>query len=1053
MDFRILGSLEVRTGSGRPCPLARRKQRLLLAVLLFNANRAVPTERIIDWLWGDQPPASAAQNLHSYVSDLRRRLGSDGRDGARIQTRSGGYLLRVDPGELDAEVFDELAARGQRAANEGRHALAVEQFTRALGLWRADVVLEGLALPESLRAEVARLEQLRAAVTEAAFDARLAVGQHRELIPDLEAATRQQPLRERLWAQRMLALYRSGRQADALSAYRQLRTMLAAELGVYPGPDLQRLHQQILDADPALAAPTLSARPPRPAQLPPDLSTFTGRGNELAQLLALPADQPNTLPAAVISAVDGMAGIGKTALAVHASHQLAARYPDGQVFADLNGFAQDMDPVSPADALDRMLRSLGIAGEQIPDTVEERAALWRTRLADQRMLIVLDNAADEAQVRPLLPASPGCLVLITSRRRLSGLDDVHLISLDILPPQDAVSLFTRIAGEDRLAGQPAKLITDVVELCGRLPLAIRIAAARLRARPTWTLTHLVDRLRDQQHRLAELETGQRSVTAAIDLSYSYLTAGQQEMFQLLSLHPGFDIDTHAAAALADITAQQAARVLDDLLDTHLLRQHLPDRYRFHDLLFVYARQVCTDQQPEPRQRDALTRLFDHYSYATTAAMELLYPFDSPGHRPRLPQSETLISAPASRSHAKTWLDTELDNLLAVASHAADHGRPAYTIHLSRTLHRHLLTRARLSDAETLHARAFTAARELGDRPGELDALCGLGDIGYQQGQYKPATDCYQRALHIATEIGDRAGELHALRGLGHLSRAQGWHDLAAHYFGQALDIAHSITSRPGELDALCGLGAVHRLQGQYKPATDCYQQALRIATEIGDRAGELYALRGLGNIHRLQGRHEPATDCYQRALHIATEIGDRAGELYALRGLGYLHYTQGQYELASDCFGRSLGIATEIGDRAGELYALHGLGNIHRLQGRHEPATDCYQRALHIATEIGDRNYQFEALHGLGNTRQATGHPAEALTPHRSALQLARDLDQPTDQARALHGLAHAHNDLGQREHARKLWQQALNILTDLDITQVEEISTKEIHALLATIE
>jgi DNA-binding SARP family transcriptional activator/uncharacterized protein HemY len=1014
MHFKILGPLEVRTGSGRHCPLTRRKQRLLLAVLLFNANRAVPTERIIDWLWDDRPPSSAAQNLHSYVSDLRRRLGGDSPDGARIQTRSGGYLLRVDQGELDADVFDELGARGQRAANDGRHALAVEQFTRALGLWRADVVMEGLALPGPLRAEAARLEQLRAAVLEAGFDARLALGQHRELIPDLEVVIRQQPLRERLWSQRMLALYRSGRQADALSAYQQLREMLAAEMGIDPSTDLQRLHQRILAADPALAAPVLFGRQPRPAQLPPDLSTFTGRGTELAQLLTLPADYPNTRPAAaVISAVDGMAGIGKTALAVHAAHQLAARYPDGQVFADLHGFAQDRDPVSPAEALDQMLRSLGIAGEQIPDTVEERAALWRTRLADQRMLIVLDNAANEAQIRPLLPASPGCLVLITSRRRLSGLDDVHHISLDILPAQDAASLFTRIAGEAQLTDQPAELITDVVELCWRLPLAIRIAAARLRARPTWTLSHLADRLRDQRHRLAELETGQRSVTAAVGLSYSYLTAGQQEMFQLLSLHPGIDIDTHAAAALANIPAEQAARLLDELLDTHLLRQHQPDRYRFHDLLFVYARQVCTEQQPEPLRRDALTRLFDHYRYAAAAAMDLLYPFESSHHRPRLAQPGTVVPALTGRPHAAAWLDAELANLLAVALYAADHGWPAHTVHLSRTLHRHLLTRARFSDAETLHIRTITTAREIGDRPGELDALCGLGDTRYLQGQYEPATNCYQQALHIATEIADRAGELHALRGLGHLSRAHGRHDLAAHYFGQALDIAPTVTDRPGELDALCGLGAVHRLQGQYEPATNCYQQAL----------------------------------------HIATEIGDRAGELYALRGLGYLHFTKRQYGPATDCFGRSSDIATEIGDRAGELYALHGLGNIHRLQGQYEPATDCYQQALHIATEIGDRNYRFEALHGLGHTREATGHPAEALTHHRAAHELARDLGQPTDQARALNGLAHAHNDLGQREHARKLWQQALKILTELGVPQVEEISTKEIRALLATFE
>jgi DNA-binding SARP family transcriptional activator/tetratricopeptide (TPR) repeat protein len=1016
VEFRILGPFEVRDDAGRLYTLRRRKQHVLLAGLVLNANRPVPVERIIDWLSGEQPPASAVANLRSYVSDLRRRLGDDGRDcgrdGGRIQSRSGCYLLRVDADELDADVFDGLVAQGNRAVDGEQHALAAERFTRAVGLWRSEVVLDGMALPEQLRAETARLERQRMAAMESGIEARLSVGQHRELVSELAGLTRRYPLRERLWQQRLLALYRSGYRTDALTAYQQVREVLADELGVDPGPDLRRLHEQMLRADPALAVSVPLTRLPSPAQLPTDLSTFTGRAAEVSQLLAMAADSPDRREGAVvISAIDGMAGVGKTALAIHVAHQLASDYPDGQVFVDLHGFTEGMDPVDPADALDRLLRSVGVSGEHIPSRVEEAAALWRTHLADRRMLLVFDNAVDEAQVRPLVPGTPGCLVLITSRRGLAGLDDARPISLDVLPLDDAIALFVRTAGTDRLVAEPTEAITDVVELCGRLPLAIRIAAARLRHRPTWSVTHLVDRLRDQQHLLTELEAGQRSVTAAIDLSYHHLTADQQRMFALLGLHPGPDFDAYAAAALAtSATIRQTERLLDDLVDAHLLEQHLPGRYRFHDLVRLHANRTCLERHPEPIRRAALTRLLDYYRYAATAAIDATHP-DATDHRPPLPASDILVPDPREQRETTAWLEVELPNLLA-AARAAGKDWPSHTIHLSKKLHHHLYLRARYGDAVTLHTQALTCARASNDRAGELTALRGLGFVLVMTGKRESGADCFQRSLEIAREIGDRIEEMHVL----------------------------------------CGIGIVHRAQGKYESARDCFQWSLGIAREIGHRTAEAYALRHLGMTHNTRGEHKKAAACLEQALAFALADNNRIGEQGALYGLGQIHQAQGRYESARDCFQRSLDIAREIGRRQGELQALHCLGMFHHRRGEHEQAIDYCLRALDIASEIGNRNFQMESLHELGNIYHATGHYDRALTHHQQALETATVLGQIPDQARILHGAARSYSALGQYEQARVQWQQALAILDDLGVDHIEEVTAEQIRAHLAAL-
>jgi tetratricopeptide (TPR) repeat protein/transcriptional regulator with XRE-family HTH domain len=793
------------------------------------------------------------------------------------------------------------------------------------------------------------------------------------------------------------------------------------------------------DAEPGVGLVGIGG-PPR--QLPRETSWFTGRTAELEHLLEL-VPEPGRAGAVVISAIDGMAGIGKTALAVYAAHRMVDRFPDGQLFIDLHGYTQGLAPTEPAEALDQLLRDLGVPGTQIPTGLEARAALYRTRLAGRRMLIVLDNAATEARVAPLLPGAAGCLVLVTSRRRLAGLDHTNTVSLDTLPLPDAVTLFTQTAGGDRLAGQPAELVAELVELCGRLPLAIRIAAARLRSHPAWHLCDLVQRLRDRQHRLGELAAGQHSVTAALDLSYQHLSRDQQRAYRLLGLHPGAEFEAHATAALLDSTPPQAGRVLDQLLEAHLLQEPTPGRYRFHDLTRAHAARTATDNQTALATDAALGRLLDYYRHTAAAATDAAYPYERE-HRPQVPPPPPHTPSPdlIDPAAALAWLDTELSNLLAAARYATEHGRPAHLLHLSMILHPHLRTRGRYHDAETLHQQALTTAGAAGDQAGQLNASNGLGQIDLMQGRYAQAANHLEQALQIARDTGNSPGEMEALNGLGDIHLRQGRYGQAVDHFEQVLRIARATGHRPGELNALTGLGQIDLMQGRHAQAADHIKDALRIARATGNRPGELETLNGLGQIHRRQGRYGQAADHFAQALRIARATGNRPGELIALAGLGRIHRVQGRYAQAADHYAQALRIARATGHLSGELNALTGLGRIHWMQRRYGQAADHYQKLLDLAQESGDRNFEFEGWQGLGRLQHATGHPDAAIAHHEQALTLASQLSQPDDQARAHDGLAHAHHALDQHDRARQHWRHALDLLTGLGIDSTEDEET-----------
>jgi DNA-binding SARP family transcriptional activator/tetratricopeptide (TPR) repeat protein len=997
MEFRLLGPLEVSIG-GRQLDVGPPQLRLVLAVLAAEAGSPVAMESLIDRVW-DERPEQPRRALQVYISRVRQRLAGAELSGQPppgvVVRRSGGYLLDVDSDRVDVHRFQRLLRVARE--RESSHAERAAVLGEALALWRGRPLAD---LPgrwaERMR-QSWQQQYLEAVVTWALAD--MQVNDPRAVLPRLSELVDEHPLVEPLAAAYLRALSLAGRPAEALEHYAAVRRRLAEELGADPSADLQRIHQQILSADPVPGVPTTSAQgglPLVPRQLPAPPHQFTGRTTELAVI-----EQVHDASTVVISAIDGMAGVGKTALAVHAAHRIGVGYPDGQLFIDLHGYTEGVGPVEPGEALDRMLRVLGIPGPQIPSGLDDRAALYRTRLADRQMLIVLDNAATETQVTPLLPGVPGCLVLVTSRRRLAGLDHVRALSLDVLPVPDAVRLFTHTVGAERLHGQPHELLVELVALCGRLPLAIRIAAARMRSRRTWQLTDLLDRLRDRQNRLSELEVGQRSVTAALDLSYQDLSGAEQRTYRVLGLHPGADIDAYAAAALLHCTFKQAQRTLDGLLDAHLLQEPVAGRYRFHDLIRAHAAETAARDESEHTRRAALGRLLDYYRQATATAMDSAYPYERE-RRPQVPPADTPVPEPASPESALQWLDTELSGLVAAARWATEHGWAEHVLHLSAILHPHIRTHGRYHDAVTLHAHARSAARA----------------------------------------IGDQSGELVALNGLGHIHRKQGQHAQAAEHYEQALRLARASGHRPGEMDALIGLGHTHLLQNRHAQATEHYQRVLRIGRASDHQPGQLEALLGLGHVHLMESDHAPAAEYYQQAMQLACASGHRPGELDALLGLGLIHLTQGRHAQAADKYRQVLRIARATGHRHVELVALNGLGNVHRIEGRPAQAADHYHQLLDLARQTGNRNWQFEAWQSLGRLRHATGDPAAALAHHDKALALAGELGQPIDQARAHNGLAHAHHALTQHRQARDHWQRALGILTHLGVDHTYDEGT-----------
>jgi tetratricopeptide (TPR) repeat protein len=730
--------------------------------------------------------------------------------------------------------------------------------------------------------------------------------------------------------------------------------------------------------------------------LPQDPAGFTGRTAELDQLRQALRYGTVNGGAVVISAIEGMAGVGKTRLAIHAGHLLTREKPfDRVLFVNLRGFHPDpaQPPADPAAVLDGFLRLLGVPGQQIPHDPRVRATTYRGLLAGTRTLVVLDNAADADQVRPLLPESPGCLVLVTSRRSLTGLDPATRLAVDVFTADEALEFLTRAAPHVPLGDDP-DAAARIAERCGYLPLALGLVAGHMRAKPDWTLTDHADWL-DERHHDRRLDTG---VELALDLSYQHLPADRRRLLRLLALHPGLDFDAYAAAALADTDLDTAAHHLDHLCGDHLLQQGTPGRYTFHDLVRAYATSRAKDEDPPPERRNVQTRLFDHYLATTAAAMNTLHPAGA-HQRPRIPAPATPAPALTDPDTARAWLDTERPTLVAIAAYTATHGWPAHTTRLSTTLHRYL-DGGHHTAALAIHSHARHAAQHTGDPAGQAHALTGLGTAHVQLGRYGPAAEHLQQALHLYRQADDRTGQARTLNNLGNVEARLGHYQPAIDHHRQAQALYRQAHDRTGEAYALTSLGLVETQLGHHQPAIDHHRQALTLFRQAHDRTGEARALNGLGDIAVRLGRYRPAADHLQQALSLFRQLGDRAGEAWTLDSLGVLHHRLGQPAHAIRHYQRALALFREAGERDGEAYALNGLGEAAHAAGRPTDAITHHTRAHTIAADIGDRYQQARAHTGLGHAHHTLNHPAPARRHYEHALALYFDLGVPqADQA------------------------------------------------------
>ncbi|HVD16289.1 MAG TPA: tetratricopeptide repeat protein [Actinomycetota bacterium] len=934
MEFRILGPVEV-WDADRSVGLGGPKARTVLAILLLQAGQVVSTDRLIDQLWGERAPRSSVNMIQGFVAQLRRslRCEPDGRaSGCAVTTRPPGYLLQIPPGALDLHRFEDLLAEARAAMDEAAPGQAADRLRGALALWRGSA-LDGVVATPSIQTAALKLEELRATAIEERVDADLLLGRHRELVGELQALTAALPLRERLRGQLMVALYRSDRQAEALRAYQDIREVLVEDLGVEPGAELQQLQRAILTADPSLALPERTRvdagrRPPVPAQLPPDVATFVGRGHELERLRALLDGLDRHRPV-VISAIGGAAGIGKSALAVHLAHELAGRFPDGQLYANLHGATAGLAPLEPLEVLGRFLRALGVDREQIPAGLEEAAALFRSLAAGKRLLVVLDDAATVNQVRPLLPAGPGCGALVTSRQTLASLDGAGHLQLGVLDPAEAVALLGHLAGPARIAAEPDSA-DALVGLCGHLPLAVRIAGARLAARPAWTVQTLLRRLAASHRRLDELAVGDQAVRASFEVSYQSLrTVGRPGessdagLFRLLGLLDLPDVTAPVAAVLVKQPPVAAEEALERLVDGHLLETPTPGRYRMHDLLRLFARERCTAEEPEAVRVKALNRTLRWYLAVATRASRLLYPADQRRvARVDVPEDPMPLHG---RAEALAWLEAERVNLLAAARQAASNPcvPPEVVGHLATALFRFLETRGSWHDLAALNQLALQTACRVGDLHGEAQALNDLAATHYRLGRLDQAVVYSEQTLTIRRKLGDRVGEGQALSNLGVHWHAVGQLDRALACYDQSLTILRQAGEHASVGRVLGNLGGVYQDLGRFDDAVACFEQAIAIHHDVGDAHSAGRGLGNLGDLYHQLGRFDDAVACFEQAIAIHHDVGDRYSEGVELKSLGAALDAHGRHHRARACWSEALAIFQPLDmPEADEVLAL-----------------------------------------------------------------------------------------------------------------------------------
>ncbi|MGP3919124.1 BTAD domain-containing putative transcriptional regulator [Nonomuraea sp. 10N515B] len=982
MEIRLLGPIEVWC-DGRQLALGGRKPRALLAALLLDAGRAVTVERLMEAIWRDDPPQTARGVLHTYVASLRRAFERAGRPGI-IVSHQVGYTAEIPPDALDKNVFERLVSQGRRAAREESHREAGEAFRAALALWRGPA-LGGLG-DTYLSAEAARLEEVRLAVLEERIAADLATGGGEGLIDELTELVAAHPVRERLRRDLMVVLYRAGRQADALAVYQQGRIALIDELGIEPGPELRQAHEAILRSDTALLAGAATAVPPR--QLPSSLPDFTAREDELAALCDR-LTRPDSTPVCVIF---GPGGVGKSALALRAAHEVARFYPDGQLHVELRGTSEA--PATPLEVLGRLLRELE-PGVSPPGTMEERAARYRTLLAGRRELVVLEDAATESQVRPLLPGAPGCGVIVTSRNRLTGLAGVTVLELGLLPDQDALHLLGQITGAERIAADP-DAAQRVVRQCSGLPLALRIAGSRLASRRQWSVARLADRLADEQRRLDELAVGDQEVRATIALSYNLLSSEARTALRRLGLLGLPYIPVWVAAAAAETGLDEAERLLEHLVDASLATV-VENRYRLHDLIRLFARERAHEEEPAPERTAVVRRVLGGWLWLIERLGEAV-PNGVPVHRtsPDLarPLDPQVLHGALADPHA--WLRGEEETLIVAVELAAAMDLDDIAVELAATLCSTALEGSRyvfdnpFAAWHRTHEAALAVARRMDNTLGEAILLAGLGRLYYERDHYAESRDYLSQALSLFRAAQDTRGEAATLAALGASCREQGYLPEALHF----LERASRLWSDLADPEALAHVrrlaGSVHLERGDYPAAWSELTSALSLYQDAGSRRGEGLTLRTMSLYHRARGELAESQELCERALEIFRELGDRLMEAYGLSALAKTQVRLRRFDAAGRALAEVLPVTRMLNDRWGEAWTLRTLGELDLAEGRLYQAKSRLEESMALWETLRAALSRARTLRDLAQVHEALGDDTAAATARAEALEIFR---------------------------------------------------------------
>ncbi|MFK4222295.1 BTAD domain-containing putative transcriptional regulator [Streptomyces sp. NPDC019890] len=921
LRFAVLGPVRGWCGPDE-VDLGPPKQRAVLAMLLLGEGAQVPVDALVDAVWGTGSPGSAVSSLRTYVHRLRRLLGP-----LAILSVRDGYQMHTSPESLDLAAFRDLVARADRARRDGDVKTAARHLDDALAHWQGTAL--GGVRGEYAQAQRERLDRLRLSALEASLAVRLELGEHTDVARELAALVAQHPLDERFREMLMLALYRSGRQAEALVTYREARAVLADELGVDPGPELRHMFERILRADAGLIAPPTPtpAHPaaptpdqPTPAQLPADLPAFVGRAAQLAQLdLLLPGngEVPTTI---VVSAIAGMAGVGKSTFAVHWAHHVSSRFPDGQLHINLRGFDPAGLPVSPDRALRTLLESLGADPLSLPQDADALVACYRTRLAGRRVLLLLDNARDAQQVRPLLPASPGCLVIVTSRNRLSGLiaaDGAQPIHLDVLSATEARDFLVRRLGADRVAAEPTA-VDEIIEHCARLPLALSIAAARALTRSGFPLASLVGELADGQNRLDAFHDTDTAVDVRAVFSWSYhaLTPAAARLFRLIALHPGPDTSLTAAASLAGLSAPHTHQLLTELTHSHLMDEPVPGRYAAHDLLRTYAGELARAYDAPEAHHAARVRVLDHYLHSAHRAGRAYSP-DRPAIVLPAPsrgvRAEEFAPQPGHSGPAAAWFDAERAVLVAAIRTAAAHGLDTHTWQLAWAVGHYLDRKGLWHDLEATQHIAMEAAERLGDPRAQAHVHQGLARAATDLGRVEEARNRMERAVELFTAAGDVTACAESNRALSRAAELQGDLEAALAHAQQSLALHRAAGHSARTAAALNAVGWCHTLLGQHQQALDHCQEALTIK-ELPDRPylnADIWDSIGLAQHHL--GRYTEAVASYEQALVLFHEVGVAHAEAGTLSRLGDTHHVVGRVASAREAWAEALAILERLG--------------------------------------------------------------------------------------------------------------------------------------------